>query len=205
MWALASEAGASTPGSLDQCAKCHSPFLSSTNDHILLSATPNREEQACPIRSIWHGRYYVDIPGQEKRRKLPVPLGSVHTMKKTEAKRKLRALLEEMGVNSDSHLERIETGARTFSSEAAWKENRLPLFKSSCQETMGSPLDKYLFRQFGSLPVAAIDERRGAGIHYCADANGAQVAQWRQKEAQPQDYSQHCRSSQADSWRKSMA
>ena len=135
----------------------------------------------------------------------PFPLGSVHTMKKTEAKRKLRALLEEMGVNSDSHLERIETGARTFSSEAAWKENRLPLFKSSCQETMGSPLDKYLFRQFGSLPVAAIDERRGAGIHYCADANGAQVAQWRQKEAQPQDYSQHCRSSQADSWRKSMA
>src|SRR5215471_11844406 len=159
MWALASEAGASTPGSLDQCAKCHSPFLSSTNDHILLSATPNREEQACPIRPMWHGRYYVDIPGQEKRRKLPVPLGSVHTMKKTEAKRKLRALLEEMGVNSDSHLERIETGARTFSSEAAWKENRLPLFKSSCQETMGSPLDKYLFRQFGSLPVAAIDER----------------------------------------------
>jgi hypothetical protein len=90
-----------------------------------------------------------------------VPLGSIHTMKKPEAKRKLRAHLEEMGLNADSHLERSEAGARTFGSEAAWwKENRLPIFKPSCQETMGSHLDKYLLPRFGSLPLAAIDERR---------------------------------------------
>jgi hypothetical protein len=82
-------------------------------------------------------------------------------MKKTEAKRKLRPLLEEMGLNKDSHLERSETAARTFGSEAAWwRENRLPIFKPSCQETMGSHLDKYLLPGFGSLPIAAIDERR---------------------------------------------
>ncbi len=82
-------------------------------------------------------------------------------MKKPEAKRKLRALLEEMGLNDDNHLERTSAGAKMFSSEAAWwKENRLPIFKPSCVETMGSHLQKYLLPQFGSLPMAAIDERR---------------------------------------------
>jgi hypothetical protein len=80
---------------------------------------------------MWHGRYYVDVPGEDKRRKVSVPLGSIHTMKKTEAKRKLRALLEEMGLNDDAHLERTEAGAKTFASEAVWwKENRLPIFAS---------------------------------------------------------------------------
>jgi integrase len=110
---------------------------------------------------MWHGRYYVDIPGEETRHRASVPLGSIHAMKKPEARRKLRALLEEMGLNRNSHLERTEAGARTFRSEAAWwKENRLPIFKPSCQETMGSHLDKYLLPRFGSLPIAAIDERR---------------------------------------------
>ena len=110
---------------------------------------------------MWHGRYYVDIPGEEKRRRTSVSLGSIHTMKKPEAKRKLRALLEEMGLNEDSHLERTQAGAKTFGSEAAWwKENRLSIFKPSCQETMGSHLDKYLVPRFGSLALAAIDERR---------------------------------------------
>ncbi|MGA8508049.1 MAG: AAA family ATPase [Candidatus Sulfotelmatobacter sp.] len=51
-------------------------------------------------------------------------------MKKPEARRKLRTLLQDMGLNADSHLERIETGASNFSSEAAWwSHNRLPIFK----------------------------------------------------------------------------
>lgn len=110
---------------------------------------------------MWHGRYYVDVPGQELRRRVSVPLGSVHQIKKPEAKRKLRTLIEELGLNQDSHLERTEVGAKTFASESAWwRENRLSVFKPSCQETMGSHLDKYLLPRFGSLPMAAIDERR---------------------------------------------
>lgn len=110
---------------------------------------------------MWHGRYYVDLPNKEERRRVSVPLGSVLTMKKPEAKRRLRAMLQEMGLNDDTHLERTETGAKTFSSEAEWwKENRLPMFKPSCQETMGSHLEKYLTPRFGSLPMAAVDERR---------------------------------------------
>jgi integrase len=140
---------------------------------ILPLATPNRKRgKSMSFRSgqsgtvvrkgqMWHGRYYVDIPGEEKRRRASVPLGSIHTVNKPKAKRKLRAHLEKMGLNEDSHLECTEAGARTFGSEAAWwKENRLPIFKPSCQETMGSHLHKYLLPHFGSLPIAAIDERR---------------------------------------------
>ena len=110
---------------------------------------------------MWHGRYYVDLPGKDERRRVSVPLGSVTTMKKPEARRKLRAMLEEMGLSDDTHLERVDSGAKTFRSEAKWwKENRLPMYKPSCQETMGSHLEKYLMPQFGSLPMAAVDERR---------------------------------------------
>jgi integrase len=110
---------------------------------------------------MWHGRYYADVAGQENRRKVSVPLGSVHSMKKPEAKRKLRTLLQELGLNEDSHLERFSANARTFTEEASWwRENRLVMFKPSCQEAMGSHLDKYLLPRFGSLPLAALDERR---------------------------------------------
>jgi integrase len=82
-------------------------------------------------------------------------------MAKSQAKRKLRTLIEEQGLNKDSHLQHIEAGGRTFASEAAWwKENRLPVSKPSFQETAGSHIDKYLVPRFGSLPISAIDERR---------------------------------------------
>ena len=71
------------------------------------------------------------------------------------------AMLEEMGLNSDQHLERASLGGKTFSTEAGlWREQKLSKYKPSCQETMGGHLDKYLIPQLGSLPMAAIDERR---------------------------------------------
>src|ERR1039458_4541677 len=83
----------------------------------LVPPTPNRKRKSMSTRSgqsgtvvrkgqMWHGRYYADVPGQEKRRFASVPLGSVKAMKKTEAKRKLRAMLEEMGLNEDRSEER---------------------------------------------------------------------------------------------------
>ena len=136
-------------------------------------ATPNRKrKKSMSFRSgqsgtvvkkgqMWHGRYYVDVPGEEHRRKVSVPLGSALEMRKPEAKRKLRAMLQEMGLNDDAHLERMSAGARTFETEAAWwRKHRLSLCKPSTKEAEGSHLDKYLVPRFGSLPMAAIDERR---------------------------------------------
>jgi hypothetical protein len=113
-------------------------------------ATPNRKRgKSMSFRSgqsgnvvrkgqMWHGRFYLDVPGDEARRRTSVPIGSIHSMKKTEAKRKLRAMIEEMGLNADQHLERALLGGRTFTMEAAWwREQKLSKYKPSCQETMG--------------------------------------------------------------------
>jgi integrase len=109
---------------------------------------------------MWHGRYYVDVPGEESRRRVSVPIGPVLTMKRNEAKRKLRAMLEEMGLNSDVHLDRSTHQARTFTEEASWwRTHKLSQMKPSCKETMGSHLDKYLIPRLGAVPVAAIDDR----------------------------------------------
>jgi len=110
---------------------------------------------------MWHGRYYADVSGQDERKRMSVPLGPTDSMTKPEAKRKLRALLEQMGINSEAHLIRATRVAKTFAQEAEWwKENRLSLFKPSCQEAMGSHVDKYLLPRFGKLPVDAVDERQ---------------------------------------------
>ena len=62
---------------------------------------------------MWHGRYYIDMPGETKRRKTSVPLGSIRTMKKPEAKREAQGLCsEEMGLNSEAHLCRTNSTRR---------------------------------------------------------------------------------------------
>ena len=140
---------------------------------IIGTATPNRKRgKSMSFRSgqsgtvvrkgqMWHGRYYVDIPGGGNRRSdfCAVRFDSLHEEDGGQAEAPRDA--EEMGLNQDSHLERNDTRSQNVWPEAAWwRENRLSIFKPSCQETMGSHLDKYLIPRFGSLPIAAIDERR---------------------------------------------
>ena len=110
---------------------------------------------------MWHGRYYEDVPNQEERKRVSVPLGSIDSMTKSEAKRKLRTTLEELGVNTEDHLTRATCTPRTFAQDAAWwKEIRLVLLKPSTQENMGSHVDKYLVPRFLGLQIEAIDERQ---------------------------------------------
>jgi integrase len=109
----------------------------------------------------WHGRYYVDVVGQDERKRVSVPLGSTDSMTKPEAKRRLRAMLEENGINTEAHFIRTTRPGRSFAEEAEWwKDNRLSLFKPSCQETMGGHIDKYLLPRFGQLSLDSIEERQ---------------------------------------------
>ncbi len=137
------------------------------------TATPNRKaKRSMSFRSgqsgtvvkkgqMWHGRYYVDDASNGQRHRVSVPLGSVQKMKKTEAKRKLRTLIEELGLNADAHLEHTVAGAVTFAKKAAWwRENILPTYKPSTQEAMGSHLDKYLLPCFGTLTMSTVTEER---------------------------------------------
>ena len=108
----------------------------------------------------WVGRYYEDVPGSTERKRTSVTLGSVASMTKSEARRKLRSMLEQNGLNEDKHLERI-INSRTFRQEAEWwRENKLSMYKPSVRETMGSHLDKYLIPRLGDLPLERITDRR---------------------------------------------
>jgi len=134
-------------------------------------ATPNRRGPCMSRRfgqsgtvvqkgRMWHGRYYEDIPGQADRKRMSVPLGLVREITKSEARRKLREKLNELGINTAEHLERARCGVKTFGEEAAWwRQNRLALFKPSCQEAMGCHLDKYLVPRLGQLPIDSIGEK----------------------------------------------
>jgi len=122
---------------------------------------------------MWHGRYYVDL--QERRKRVSVPLGPIEQYTKPEAKRKLRELLEQSGVNTEAHLLHAIKASRTFEQESAWwRQNKLSLFKPSCQETMGSHIDKYLVPRFSELSIDAVDERRVQ--EFIADLNRTELA-----------------------------
>ena len=105
------------------------------------------------------GRYYVDE--KKGRRRVSVPLGAVNEVTKTQAKLKLRKLLEADGVNTEEHLARAIAAVMTFAREAEWwRTNKLSLLKPSCQETMGQHIDKYLVPRFGNHAIDDVDERR---------------------------------------------
>jgi integrase len=121
----------------------------------------------------WHGRFYVDL--QDRRKRTSVPLGKIGELTKPEAKRKLRDLIGQLGVNTEAHLLQAMNGCKTFEQESAWwRQNKLSLFKPSCQETMGSHIDKYLQPAFGDLSIDGVDERRVQ--EFIADLNRTELA-----------------------------
>ena len=123
--------------------------------------------------NMWHGRYYVDL--QDRRKRVSVALGQIDQFTKPEAKRKLRELLEQSGINTEAHLLQATKMSKTFSQEAAWwRQNKLSLLKPSCQETMGSHIDKYLLPRFGDLPIDAVDERKVQ--EFIADLNRTELS-----------------------------
>ncbi len=109
---------------------------------------------------MWHGRFYADVAGQAERKHMSVPLGLVKELTKSEARRKLQAMLQDLGINTAAHLEQAVHGM-TFRKQAEWwKENRLSLMKESTQHVMTGYLNKYLLPRFAALPVADIDGKR---------------------------------------------
>ena len=87
------------------------------------AATPNRKGRSMTRRygqsgyvvkkgNMWHGRYYVDL--QDRRKRVSVPLGQIDQFTKPEAKRKLRELLEQSGVNTEAHLLQATKMSQTF-------------------------------------------------------------------------------------------
>ena len=107
----------------------------------------------------WHGRYYIDVAGSTKRARKSVAIGHCDKMTKPEARRKLAVMLNELGVNDNSYLEKALTPVKLFSEHAAWWEgNVLPMHKPSSQNSSHYILKKHLIPYFGSMSMDSIHE-----------------------------------------------
>ena len=100
---------------------------------------------------MWHGRFYCDVSGQVERVRKSIAIGPRKEMTKPEAKRKLRSLLEEMGVNTEAHLDHAITPVETFAQKAKWwEENVLTMHKPSSRDSSHYIAKKHLIPLFWS-------------------------------------------------------
>lgn len=108
---------------------------------------------------MWHGRYYEDVSGQDIRKRKSIPIGLKGQMTKPEARRRLRAMLEEMGINTSAHLERSLKPVQTFEQYANWWEKSIqPLHQPSSANSSHYILKKHLRPRFGSMPMDSITQ-----------------------------------------------
>ena len=116
--------------------------------------------------AMWHIRFYVDVPGQEKRQRKSLPIGPTigkEKLTKPEAVRKGAELIAKTGVNSAEHLERAVTPSPivTFGQRVEWCRKYHQAWvdgKPHPIRTMESALTKHILPRFGSLPLDAITE-----------------------------------------------
>ena len=116
--------------------------------------------------AMWHIRFYVDVPGQEKRQRKSLPIGPAvgrEKLTKPEAIRKGAEIIAEMGVNTDEHLIRAITPTPivTFGQRVEWCRKYHPTWTDSRPHTirtMESALARHILPRFGSFPLDNITE-----------------------------------------------
>src|SRR5260370_15372557 len=89
-----------------------------------------------------------------------IPIGRRKEMTKPEARRKLRLLLDEMGVNKDASLLRASNLGETFQQKATrWENTDLIMCKPSSRN-IPYIIKKHLILPFGDLPLDQITTDR---------------------------------------------
>jgi integrase len=105
-------------------------------------------------RGMSRGRYLVDVPGKFERVKRAVLLGSVREMTRSEARRKLREIIADTGINSrDYKIPSVETFAKRVE---RWELTYVVRMKPSNQATMRYHLKCYLLPKWGRSAVEEI-------------------------------------------------
>jgi integrase len=108
----------------------------------------------------WHGRYYEDVPGQARRVRKSVPICPRKELTRPRAERRLAEMLEDLGVNTEAHLQRALSPVKTFAEEAKWwEENTLIHHKPSSQNSSHYIIKKHLIPHFGQRPIADISDK----------------------------------------------
>ena len=106
----------------------------------------------------YRGRWFEDVAGQTQRVKRSVVLGFVKEMRKTEARRKLRSIIEATGANSPSY---VIPSSDLFAKRVSWwEENYLCRQKPSTQRTLRYHVRKYLLPKWSRHPVDCITAER---------------------------------------------
>jgi integrase len=115
---------------------------------------------------MWHVRYYLDYPGEEKRQRKSVPIGPCtgqNKLTKPEAVRKGAEIVASLGVNNEDHLERTMNPKpiMTFRQRVEWCRRYHKAWtdgKPGPIKTMESQLTKHILPRFGSSPLDSVDE-----------------------------------------------
>ena len=104
-------------------------------------------------KGVWRGRYLVDVPGQFERLKKAVVLGSKKDMNITEARRKLKEIILNEGINLPSY---VIPPTECFAQRVKqWEQTYVAKRKSSTQGLFAYHLT-YLLPKWGKTPVELI-------------------------------------------------
>jgi integrase len=107
----------------------------------------------------------VDVPGQAERQKRSVILGFKKEMTKSEAKRKLKEIIRQEGIDLPTYA--IPSSLSFAQKVEQWEKNYVAKRKPSNQDLIHYHLNVYLLKKWGKTPVdlitpEAVDEWVGA-------------------------------------------
>lgn len=119
--------------------------------------------------SMWHVRFYVDVPGQLKRQRTSVPVGPAvgkEKLTRPEAARKAAELIASFGVNTPEHLERARhpkpvATIETFRDRVEWCRKYHKAWtdgKPGPVYWMDNQLDKHVLPVLGDVPLESVNE-----------------------------------------------
>ena len=101
----------------------------------------------------WRGRFLVDVPGQVERQKRSVVLGFKKNMTKSEAKRKLKEIIRQKGIDLPTY---VIPSALTFAKKVEqWELTYVAKRKPSTQDLIAYHLT-YLLPKWGNTPVELV-------------------------------------------------
>jgi integrase len=102
----------------------------------------------------WRGRYLIDVPGQMERQKRSVVLGFKKDLTKSEARRKLKEIIHQEGIDLPTY---IIPSTESFAQKAdKWEQFYVAKRKPSTQDLFAYHLNSYLLPKFGKMPVELI-------------------------------------------------
>jgi len=102
----------------------------------------------------WRGRYLIDVPGQVERQKRSVVLGFKKDMTKSEAKRKLKEIIRQEGIDLPTY---VIPSTESFAQKVEkWEQSYVVKRKPSNQDLMRYHLKVYLLPKWGRTSVEMV-------------------------------------------------